>query len=254
MKYYVIADIHGRYDLLMKAEEEIAIDSEGFEDFKTIFLGDYIDRGPESNKVINYLKEISENNQDVICLQGNHEAMLVQTIREPLDPDWWLGNGGDTTFRSYGGVLLNNFDWYYGNLSYKGFDPHVIPPEHIDWMESLPLYYETPKHVFVHAGVPNNFSLEAQDPERLQWMLYQQSDPGWWNNKHVVHGHHQFADGPHEWAGRTDLDCFAWNTGRLVIGVFDDTQHKALKFIEVLGDDYDLEGRRNLNQRLHEDA
>ena len=70
-------------------------------------------------------------------------------------------------------------------------------------------------------------------------MLYSKDDHGGWKTKHVVHGHHQFADGPHEWSGRTDLDTYAWRTGRLVVGVFDDTQGKAIRYLEVLGDDYE---------------
>ena len=74
--------------------------------------------------------------------------------------------------------------------------------------------------------------------QQMQWMIYSRNDSGGWKGKHVVHGHHQFADGPHQWlsektGGRTDLDCWAYHTGRLVIGVFDDTQNRALEFLEV---------------------
>jgi len=243
MKYYVIADIHGRYDLLREAVNAIEKDSANESDTRVITLGDYIDRGPDSKSIIEYLMNRGSN---WTCLQGNHEAMLVQTIRKPLSPDWWLGNGGVQTYESYGGQLsLMRLDRYYGR-EYVGWDPHVIPPEHINWLESLPLYHETEKQIFVHAGVPFDGPLEEQAKVKnihgeydMQWMLYGRNDGGGWNDKHVVHGHHQHADGPHTWSGRTNLDCWAYHTGRLVIGVFDDTQHKALKFIEVRGDDYE---------------
>lgn len=235
MKYYAIADLHGRYDLLLEAVNKI-YEHAGKDDYKIITLGDYIDRGPQSREIIEHLMG---RTGDTICLKGNHEAMMVETIRTPLDPDWWVGNGGHTTLRSYGSEI--KVSPFYG-VPLVGYDPHVVPQEHVDWIDNLPLFYETEKQVFVHAGIPdNNLPLEKQNKEKMMWMLYNPTDMGGYQGKHVVHGHHQFADGPHEWkgskrGGRTDLDVFAWNTGRLVIGVFDDTQTHALEFIEVLAE------------------
>jgi len=237
MIYYAIADLHGRLDLLQKAFTAIAKDNSevGRNAYTIITLGDYIDRGPQSKEIINYLMESQADYLSLVCLQGNHESMMVETIRTPLSPDWWLGNGGDTTMRSYGCPVKTSPCIGFAPI---GYDPHVIPQDHVEWIAKLPLYYETEKQVFVHAGVPNDGPLEKQKAERLQWMLYSKTDVGGWKDKHVVHGHHQFADGPHEWSGRTDLDTYAWRTGRLVVGVFDDTQGKAVRYLEVLGDDY----------------
>lgn len=240
MTYYTIADLHGRYDLLIKAVEAIEYDSANSMDTRIITLGDYIDRGPQSKEIIEYLINRGIN---WTCLQGNHEAMMVETIRKPLDPDWWLGNGGNTTMKSYGSEV--KVSPYYG-IPPVGWDPHVVYPSHVDWIANLPLYYETEKHVFVHAGVPQpEGSLEEQSKytgshgeREMQWMLHYKGETGNYKGKMIVHGHHQFRDGPHEWENRTNLDTFAWNTGRLVVGVFDDTQSKALRYLEVLGDDY----------------
>ena len=234
MIYYAIADLHGRFDLLKKALVAIDEDDENHsQDSIIITLGDYIDRGPNSKDIIDCLMSLSQY-PDYICLQGNHEAMMVETIRTPLNPDWWIGNGGDATLKSYGGKPLP----CVGGYGYYNYDPHVISPEHVEWIANLPLYYETDKQVFVHAGVSNDDPLEKQSKDTLQWMLYSKEGHGGWQGKHVVHGHHQFADGPHEWSGRTNLDTYAWRTGRLVVGVFDDTQGKAIRYLEVLGDDY----------------
>lgn len=233
MKYYAIADLHGRFDLLLKAVDSI-YQHAGSPDYKIITLGDYIDRGPESKDVIEYLRNQDEH---FICLQGNHEAMMVETITKPLMPGWWIGNGGDETLRSYG----------WGGAPYSVYSYEVVPKAHLDWMASLPLYRETEKQVFVHAGIPQwNMSLPPKSKqadklkylkEQMQWMLYDKREAGGWKGKHVVHGHHQFSDGPHVWrsakGGRTDLDTYAWKTGRLVVGVFDDTQLEAIDFIEV---------------------
>lgn len=225
MKYYAIADLHGRYDLLLEAVNKI-YDHAGEGDYKIITLGDYIDRGPQSQEIISFLMKQGDS---FICLKGNHEDMMIQSIVTPLDPDWWVGNGGGTTLLSYGHPDVK----YMAEVSYA-----YVPEEHIKWMSSLPLYYETEKQVFVHAGIPDNkLPLDKQDEEKMMWMLYNPTDMGGWQGKHVVHGHHQFADGPHEYlggqGGRTDLDVFAWHEGRIVIGVFDDTQGHALEFIEV---------------------
>lgn len=232
MKYYTIADLHGRFDLLEQAMLSIEHHANG--EHTIITLGDYIDRGPQSKEIINKLMELQAKGfpqkDRLICLQGNHESMAVETITRKLNHSWWLSNGGDRTLESY------NSRWPYS----IGF----VPEEHVKWMASLPLYFETEKHVFVHAGISDNTPLaEQQHHVRsdgatiFQWMLYGSSDYGGWNGKHVVHGHHQFADGPHTFhsgnGGRTNLDTFAWKTGRLVVGVFDDTQLAPVDFIEV---------------------
>lgn len=237
MKYYVIGDLHGRLDLLEKSVQKI-YDLAGNNVFQIITLGDYIDRGNNSRGVIEFLMAHPE----IIALCGNHEDIMVQTISCQLKPSWWMGNGGVATMKSYGMRFL-------GGQYYEGADVYysLVPDEHVKWMATLPLYYETDKQVFVHAGLhDSNAPLEQQQFDTrsdgalsINWMLYGPSDHGGWRGKHVVHGHHQFTDGPHTWSpgskggGRTNLDTAAYRTGRIVIGVFDDTQGPALEFIEV---------------------
>jgi len=232
MRYYAIADLHGRYDLLSKAVQKAAEHADGSE-YTFITLGDYVDRGPQSKEIIEFLMEFSKA-PNVVCLQGNHEAMMVESIVHKLDPEWWVGNGGGTTLMSYGHPDVA----YMHEVSYA-----YVPEDHLKWIASLLLYHETEKQIFVHAGMPQwGMNIPPKNPDnatKMQWMLYSKTDSGGWKGKHVVHGHHQFADGPHQWlsekaGGRTDLDCWAYHTGRLVIGVFDDTQLHAKEFIEVL--------------------
>lgn len=235
MRYYAIADLHGRFDLLKKAWEAIEEDASKADKitaYTIITLGDYIDRGPQSKEIIDFLIK-----EEVVSLMGNHEAMAVESITKLPDISWWVGNGGDATLKSY-----NHSDFTFGKHYEILLQQGVVPDEHVKWMANLPIYYETKKQLFVHAGVPqsemNLPPKKAHHYQDMMWMLYSKNDGRGWKDKHVVHGHHQFADGPHEWSGRTDLDTFAWWTGRLVIGVFDDTQGKAIRYIEVLGDDY----------------
>src|SRR5450631_3097768 len=97
MKYYAIGDLHGRLDLLEKCLRKIS-DLEGENIFQIITLGDYIDRGKNSKGVIEFLMAHPE----IIALRGNHEDIAVQTISCSLNTDWWAGNGGGATLRSYG--------------------------------------------------------------------------------------------------------------------------------------------------------
>lgn len=231
MKYYAIADLHGRFDLMKKAIAKIEDHADG--EYEIITLGDYVDRGPQSMEIIQYLMD----RPDIVCLQGNHEAMMIQSVTEPLQPSWWVGNGGSTTLKSYG--------WGGEPYSIHAYD--VIPKKHIEWLMDLQLYVETEKQVFVHAGIPqHNMNLppsskqahkQARLEEQMQWMLYDKADAGGWKGKHVVHGHHQHEDGPHVFhgskGGRTALDTWAYHTGRLVVGVFDDSQGPPVDFIEV---------------------
>jgi serine/threonine protein phosphatase 1 len=118
----------------------------------------------------------------------------------------------------------------------------------LKWLASLPKYFETEKQVFVHAAVTDGVPMEAQSKDVLQWACYDEAYK-YWNgehdpeqqhvdashHKHVVHGHEQWAKGPILLEGRTDLDTFAWYTGRLAIGVFDDSQGKPIDILWAEG-------------------
>lgn len=235
--YFAIADLHGRFDLLEKAIDAAAkyAENKGLDadECKLITLGDYIDRGKQSRQIIEWLMEGQSDYEGVVCLKGNHEDMAVQTLTGQVqDQSWWVGNGGGATLESYGAqpVLGMHCD--------RTYPLSVVPEEHVKWMASLPIFYETEKQVFVHAGIPaDDLDLKDQEAEDMMWMLYAKDDDGGYRGKHIVHGHHQFADGPRVWKDRTDLDTFAWNTGRIVIGVFNDTQGPAVDFIEVKEDE-----------------
>lgn len=222
---YAIADLHGRYDLLIQALNTIFRRPGGG---TVVTLGDYVDRGPESRQIISHLMTLREAPQEgwkVICLKGNHEDMMVETLRKPLHPSWWIGNGGGATLISYGHERAGNYC------------PEVVPSDHIAWLDALPLMHVDRHRVFVHAAVDRFRPLDQQDPQVLLWKLYDSDDIGGHDKRHVVHGHHQFADGPILHIGRTDLDTFGWYTGRIVVGVFDDDKPGGpVEIIEVKGE------------------
>lgn len=223
-KTYAIADLHGRLDLLEMALAKIANHAEL--PATVVTLGDYVDRGPDSQKVIERLMGgLGDEGWRLICLKGNHEDIMWQTCRRKVpDCAWWLNNGGGATLISYG---QNKGD---------EADLTVVLEEHLNWIERLPLMHVDKYRIFVHAGVNPNCPLDEQNPEDALWKIYDAGDEGGHGQQHIVHGHHHHANGPILKENRTNLDTFAWYTGRLVIAVFDNqTPGGPLEILEVQG-------------------
>lgn len=162
---YAIGDIHGRLDLLDEMLDSIKRHASGRGECAAVFLGDYIDRGPDSKGVIARLMA-GPLPFETICLAGNHEDLAVN------GPEYvWLLNGGDKTLASYGGA---------------------IDPEHLKWMRALPTHYRDGRWFFVHAGVNPNRPLERQERQDMLWirakfLLYTEPYDG--GATTVVHGH-----------------------------------------------------------------
>src|SRR6266404_6878529 len=112
---YAIADLHGRFDLLTAAFDAI-VKHAAERSFKIITLGDYVDRGPQSRQIIDHLMAAQEMGVSLICLKGNHEDMMVETLRRPLHPNWWIDNGGGQTLISYGPPLLRPIAWFWSSF------------------------------------------------------------------------------------------------------------------------------------------
>ncbi len=223
-KTYAIADLHGRFDLLEMALTKIAEHAE--RPATLVTLGDYVDRGPNSRQVIERLMDgLGHEGWRLICLKGNHEDIMWQTCLGIVpDCDWWLTNGGGATLISYGQTVGDEAD------------VTVVPDGHLRWIERLPLMHIDKHRIFVHAGVDRKIPLDEQDPQNVIWQIYDDRDEGGHGHRHVVHGHEQHADGPILKKNRSNLDTFAWRTGRLAIGVFDDdTPGGPLEILESQG-------------------
>ncbi|WP_394662933.1 metallophosphoesterase [uncultured Sphingomonas sp.] len=219
-KTYVIADLHGRFDLLERAIALIERDA-GASGGTFVCCGDFVDRGPQSRQIIERLMEGPRRiNWRWIVLQGNHEAMMLECLGKPGILRWWIGNGGGQTLQSYG--------YEHGDA----LEPLKIPDDHLAWLAALPVAHEDAHRIYVHAGVPFDQALSDAKTETLQWMLYGEykedgttdlaADEQHVSGKHIVHGHHQSARHPLLKPHRTNLDSFAWATGHSAIGVFDD--------------------------------
>ena len=197
---FAVADLHGRLDLLEAALAAIAARASTG---TVIFLGDYVDRGPDGAGVIARLIAGPPPGWRWICLKGNHEAVMAIALRHPDRLDWWLENGGGTTVASYR-------------------DRHADVAAHLAWIDTLPSIHVDVHRVFVHAGVDRAMPLTAQPDKILLWKRFPQDSGEGHGAHHVVHGHDPDPDGPILYAGRTAIDTLAWQTGRLVVAVFDD--------------------------------
>lgn len=200
---YVIPDIHGRYDLLSDALPQITAHSRG-EAGVIITIGDYVDKGPQSREVIDRLLSGVAGGWRLVALKGNHDAMMVEALRDPARMALWIEKGGDAALASYGG------------------DPAAVPQIHITWLDRLLLTHVDAHRLYVHAGVDPGVPLDRQSEATLLWKRYPKGFSGGFGELHVVHGHDNFPDGPLLYEGRTNLDTLAWRTGRLTVGVFED--------------------------------
>jgi len=207
---YVVPDIHGRLDLLNDALAKIERNPPG----AVVFLGDYVDRGPDSAGVISRLMAgPTVSGWKWICLKGNHEDMMLQALADESKMPWWGGNGGVQTAQSYG--------WREGEaLDVRG----LIPVDHLRWIEALPVCHADPDRIYVHAGLDHGTPLSWQTQDTLLWKRYAYGEEGLFFGRHVVHGHTPHERGPKLHVGRTNLDTGAVYFGRLVVGIFrDDT-------------------------------
>ncbi|MCB1190350.1 MAG: serine/threonine protein phosphatase [Leptospiraceae bacterium] len=154
-KFIAIGDIHGCYDELQQILDRTC----KFPEHKLVFLGDYIDRGPNDNEVIETLKNI-----DGIYIMGNHEYFLIDSIEPILDAN--KKNFFRDKILKQKNLKLGNYIWLKENLIFK---------------------YETDFYIFTHAGLNPNKPLETQEAE--DYVLSNSPEPYPQTNKTVVHGH-----------------------------------------------------------------
>jgi len=214
---YVIPDIHGRDDLLSRALDEISAHAGGKAGI-IVAIGDYVDRGPQSNAVIDRLMAGMADGGPLVALKGNHDLMMVQGLRDPTKLKWWLERGGEATLASYGG------------------DPAAVPEAHIAWLDQLRLMHVDAHRLYVHAGIDPQIPLDRQTEATLLWKRYPAGFRTVSANSMSWHGHDNDPEGPLLYRGRTNLDTLAWRTGRLTVGVFDDDKPGGpVDLIEIRG-------------------
>ncbi len=174
-KLFVIGDVHGCAAELRTLLRKLPLD----QDSTLIFLGDYVDRGPDAKGVIDTILALRQI-YNVIPLKGNHEWLFAQYLARPNDANAtsnFVLNGGSNTLASY---------------SDDG-TTYSVPVAHLEFLAALPLYYSTDTHFFVHAGIPPDFdfseNISAKTAHQLLWIrsVFLESKVKW--PKMVVHGH-----------------------------------------------------------------
>ena len=214
---FAIGDIHGS---LAKLRRLVARCHEhaGGRVPQFVFLGDYIDRGPQSAGVVRYLVEMQSQQRDrVVALKGNHEAMAIEVIDGATPEDFWLVQGGAETL-----------------MSYRVAAPRDLPRLDIEWMRALPLWHDDGRRFFVHAGVNPQKPLTRQDPTDLIWIREPfLSDPRGYGRL-IVHGHTPLEAGaPDLRRNRLNIDTGAVFGGPLTAAVFTDARTEPIGFLQA---------------------
>lgn len=174
---FAIGDIHGCAEELKALLRKLPLDRNS----TLLFLGDYVDRGPDAKGVIETILDLGEI-YNVIALRGNHEWLFTNYLANPSDAQTasnFILNGGSSTLVSYSS----------DGISFK------IPSSHREFLSNLRLFHTTHSHFYVHAGVPPGFdfshteNLDEKTSHQLMWIrgAFLDSKAAW--PKTVVHGH-----------------------------------------------------------------
>lgn len=190
-RLYAIGDVHGRLDLLRRLCE--GIDQErraapGLE-HRLVLLGDYIDRGPESRAVLDWLIARSVEVPGTVALAGNHEDSMLRFLDDLAVGPSWLYCGGRETLMSYG-IEAPRYSEDAGLLRrLQDALRAALPAPHVAFLRGLPTSHVDGDYFFVHAGVRPRVPLAEQRRADLLWIREEFLGSGEEHGKVVVHGH-----------------------------------------------------------------
>ena len=213
---FAVGDIHGCLGKLRRLVAACEAHAAG-RPARYVFLGDYIDRGPNSRGVIEFLIRRQQARPDaVVCLRGNHEQLAIDAHDDERAMPLWLHNSGATTQHNYpetGGRIAD---------------------AHLAWLRALPFCHDDGLRFFVHAGIDLTVPLDQQSEHVMLWMREpflthcDKIDCG----RFIVHGHTPMRTGePDLRLRRLNLDTGAVMGGPLTAAAFDDTQAEPLDFL-----------------------
>ena len=216
VRVYAIGDVHGRADLLQSLLTVIDVDLARSAPRRAIqvFLGDYVDRGPDSRGVLDLLIARSRTHETV-CLKGNHEVFLLEVLKDPARLQEWRHYGGLLTLVSYGITPTMN-PTAEEQVELIEELKHAIPPKHLAFVQQLPSSFTCGDFFFVHAGVKPGIPLERQRDEDMLWIRDEFLASEEYFGKYVVHGHTPVS-APDIRANRINIDTGAYATGNLTL-------------------------------------
>ena len=181
-KRWVIPDIHGCARTLQALVEDLIRPARYDELY---FLGDYIDRGPDSKNVIDYIRKLQTEKYNITALKGNHEQVLLDLYNSEIKSKFvwfhnllnrkrmaWFSFGGKATLKSFGVKNLSD-----------------IPDDYIEWMKGLEYFVTLENFILVHAGL--NFRKEDpfEDKYAMLWIRDYEIKPDKIGNRRIIHGH-----------------------------------------------------------------
>lgn len=214
-RIYAIGDLHGRFDLLLELLELIRAHATALppdKQIRIVLLGDLIDRGNDSRKVLEYAFRLQSIGAPLTVLKGNHEDMLLRVLdREISVQRTWLQFGGDTFLESFGVAPPAEGDhaWLLADRIQAAMGAGLI-----DFVRTMPLWTRSGDYLFVHAGIRPHVRLGRQRPSDLMWIrddfLESRADHGMM----VVHGH-TITPTVDMQPNRIGVDTGAYRTGRL---------------------------------------
>lgn len=217
---YAVGDIHGRYDLLKVLLARIVADAEAQAQAETaaclVFLGDYVDRGPDTPRVLAALVWIARHAPfESVFLSGNHERAMLDYLDDPVRGQEWLEFGGAETLAAYGIALPPDLGPVADHPQLRDALLDRLPASHLAFLRGLRLTFETDSHLFVHAGIRPGVPIAQQQPADLLWIRNTFLDDERSCGKIVVHGHSWSSDAPVTRPNRIGIDTGAYATGVL---------------------------------------
>lgn len=216
---YAVGDVHGRYDLLKLALAEIARDSAAEAAGRQpmlVMLGDYVDRGPDSAKVLQALVWLRRRGDfDLRLLKGNHEQGLLRFLEDPERGEAWLGYGGAETLTSYGVDAPPLGSDAQALVRARDALLDQMPASHLQLLSELELMAVVGDYAFVHAGVRPDKPLAHQTEAELLWIRQGFVDQPGPFERVIVHGHTWLSEQPQMMEHRIGLDTGAYATGVL---------------------------------------
>ena len=226
MRVYAIGDVHGCLAQLNRLLALIREDLAGSTlEAQLIFLGDLIDRGPDSAGVIDRLIAGGLPTLTFDCIMGNHEEVMLDCLAGRADVfDAWLRYGGVQTLESYG---LSAEEIFSPTFDLPLAIQRAVPPEHVQFLKSMKEHVRIGDYLFVHAGIRPNVSLDCQSSRDLRWIRHGFLDDTTDHKMMVVHGH-TIVENVDFRPNRIAVDTGCYVSGRLSALVLEASERRVL--------------------------
>jgi serine/threonine protein phosphatase 1 len=227
-RVYAVGDIHGRLDSLDAMLDLIERDRASLPDARTtiVFLGDFVDRGPDSRGVVERMLNLIITETTICALKGNHEEILLSAAaNDRASLALFNRVGGKQTMLSYG-MTDDEYD-HLALSELAGSIRQYIPQQHLDYLAGLAEHLSIGSYRFVHAGVRPGIAFDEQVGSDLRWIRAEFLNHKGAHDGIVVHGH-TVTDAPVNLVNRIGIDTGAFASGRLTAVVLENQERRFL--------------------------